>query len=241
MSSEKEAKQQQPKGKDGAGQKPKGDRPAKGAGKPKGGGEEKGGDDDAPRGPRVEPRLLTQYKTVVAPKLGEAFGMTNPMQRPRIKSIVLNVNVGRHLEGNKVPANVRQTVIDTIQKVTGQKPIVIKAKKSVSNFKLREGMESSVMVTLRRDHMWHFLDRFINLACPRIKDFRGLNEKAFDRQGNYSCGITEQGVFPEINMADVTFTHGMNINISFNGSTPEVSRFILTELGLPFRKPEPKK
>lgn len=239
MSSEKEHKQQ-PKGKDGA-PKAKGERPAKGAGKPKGGAPGATEDDDGPKAPRVEPRLQTHYKNVVAPKLGEAFGLKNPMQRPRLTSVVLNVNIGRHLEGNKVPPNVRQTVIDTIQKVTGQKPIVIKAKKSVSNFKLREGMESSVMVTLRRDRMWHFLDRFINLACPRIKDFRGLNEKAFDRQGNYSCGITEQGVFPEINMADVTFTHGMNINVSFNGSTPEVSRFILAELGMPFRKPEAPK
>ncbi len=162
------------------------------------------------------------------------------MQRPRLLSIVLNVNVGRHLENNKVPANVKATVLDTVQRVTGQRPVIIKAKKSVSNFKVREGAETAIMVTLRRDRMWHFLDRFINLACPRIKDFRGLKDKAFDGQGNYSCGITEQGVFPEINMAEATFTHGMNININFSGSKPEVSRFILAELGMPFRKEEPK-
>ncbi|MGD9689407.1 MAG: 50S ribosomal protein L5 [Phycisphaerales bacterium] len=234
--SEKEPKQNKPQG-----EKPKSDRPAKsGGGKPKGGDAKGGGDDDAPRGPRVEPRLQTRFKKEVAPKLEAAFALKNPMQRPRISHIVVNVNVGRHLENNKVPANVKTTVIDTVQKVTGQKPIILKAKKSVSNFKVREGAETAVMVTLRRDRMWHFLDRFINLACPRIKDFRGLNENAFDRQGNYSCGITEQGVFPEINMADATFTHGMNINIAFTGnSKPEISRFILGELGFPFRRAEP--
>jgi large subunit ribosomal protein L5 len=96
------------------------------------------------------------------------------------------------------------------------------------------------MVTIRRDRMWHFLDRLINLAAPRIKDFRGLNEKAFDRQGNYAMGLTEQGVFPEINMADAAFTHGMNINMCFRNSSPKLSRFVLAELGLPFAKPDQK-
>jgi large subunit ribosomal protein L5 len=118
--------------------------------------------------------------------------------------------------------------------------VVVKARKSVSNFKLRAGFESSAMVTIRRDRMWHFLDRLINLAAPRIKDFRGLNEKAFDRQGNYAMGLTEQGVFPEINMADAAFTHGMNINMCFSNSTPERSRFVLEQMGMPFRKPEKK-
>lgn len=230
--------------------KPQGQAPGKDAGKgaPKGGaarpakapkaaGADAGGE-ARPKGPRVEPRLLTKYKAEVSPKLGEKFGLQNPMQRPRLAAITLNVNIGRHLESNKVPPAVKQTVVDTITKVTGQKPVVVKAKKSVSNFKVREGAETAYIVTLRRDRMWHFLDRFINLACPRIKDFRGLKDTAFDRQGNYSCGITEQGVFPEINMADVNFTHGMNINFVFNGSKPEVSRFILAELGMPFRRPE---
>jgi large subunit ribosomal protein L5 len=131
-------------------------------------------------------------------------------------------------------------VLETIVKITGQKPVVVKARKSVSNFKLRAGFESSAMVTIRRDRMWHFLDRLINLAAPRIKDFRGLNEKAFDRQGNYAMGLTEQGVFPEINMADAAFTHGMNINMCFSNSTPERSRFVLEQMGMPFRKPEKK-
>jgi large subunit ribosomal protein L5 len=204
--------------------------------KPKGGHAAAAAADEAPAGPVQPPRLRVSYKETVAPKLGEQFGLKNPMQWPKIASIVVNVNMGRHLEGTKLPANVRDTVIETIRTITGQKPIVLKAKKSVSNFKVREGYETAAMVTLRRAHMWHFLDRFINLACPRIKDFRGLSEKAFDRQGNYSIGITEQGVFPEINMAEVNFTHGMNINVVFENSTPELSRFILQELGMPFRK-----
>lgn len=193
---------------------------------------------EADNGPRQTPRLKKMYDEKVAKEVGQKFGLTNPMQIPKLKSIVINVNMGRHLEGTKLPPNVKATVLDTLNKISGQKPIVIKAKKSVSNFKVRAGYETSAMVTLRRDHMWHFLDRLINLATPRIKDFRGLSPKAFDRQGNYSMGLTEQGVFPEINMAEVTFTHGMNINLQFSGSTPDMSRALLAELGMPFKKDE---
>jgi large subunit ribosomal protein L5 len=201
-----------------------------------GGGKHAAADAPEPTGPAEPARLRVAYKEKVAPKLGEAFGLKNPMQWPRLKAIVVNVNMGRHLEGTKLPPNVKDTVLTTITTITGQKPVVIKAKKSVSNFKVRAGYETSAMVTLRRDRMWHFLDRFINLACPRVKDFRGLNDKAFDRQGNYSVGLSEQGVFPEINMAEVVFTHGMNINLIFENSTPELSKFILSELGMPFRR-----
>lgn len=192
-------------------------------------------------GERTEPRLQTRYKGHVRKLLAEKHDVKNPMLQPKIEKVVINVNMGRHLEGTKIPANVKSTVLDTITRVTGQKPVVIKAKKSVSNFKVREGLETAAMVTLRRDRMWHFLDRLMNLAAPRIKDFRGFNEKAFDRQGNYALGLTEQGVFPEINMADATFTHGMHVNICFKNSSPELSRVVLTELGMPFRKPEEKR
>lgn len=195
---------------------------------------------EGPKGPAPIPRMKVAYDERVAKALSEKFGLTNPMQRPRITAITINVNMGRHLEGTKLPPNVRQTVLDTMTKISGQKPVVIKARKSVSNFKLRAGYEVAAMVTLRRERMWHFLDRLVNLATPRIKDFRGLNPKAFDRQGNYSMGLTEQGVFPEINMAEVTFTHGMHINIQFKNSSPELSRFLLTELGMPFQKKEDK-
>ncbi len=189
-----------------------------------------------PTGPKPTPRLKKLFDETVSKQVGERFGLANPMARPRLECIVLNVNMGRHLDNNKLPPNVKSTVLDTLATITGQKPVVLKAKKSVSNFKVREGAETAAMVTLRRDRMWHFLDRFINLATPRIKDFRGLKANAFDRQGNYSIGLSEQGVFPEIDMAQVTFTHGMNINFVFSRSTPELSRAVLEGLGMPFRK-----
>jgi large subunit ribosomal protein L5 len=225
---------ERPKG-EGKPGKPKEGRPgkdqkgAKGAGDGKG---EKGG----PVEPIVAPRLRDLYRGQVRQQIAEKFGIKNPMAMPRLEKITLNVNMGRHLDGNKIPPNVRTTVVDTLTKVTGQRPVVLKAKKSVANFKVREGMETAAMVTLRRDRMWHFLDRFVNLATPRIKDFRGLPRNSFDGQGNYSCGVTEQGVFPEINMAEAQFTHGMHINITFSGSNADLSRFVLESLGMPFAK-----
>jgi large subunit ribosomal protein L5 len=191
-------------------------------------------------GPRTPPRLEVLFKDEIRAKVAEKFGIKNPMQQPRLRKIVLNVNMGRHLEGTKLPPHVKAQVLDTLTQVSGQKPVVVRAKKSVSNFKVREGMETSAMVTIRRDRMWHFLDRLINLAAPRIKDFRGLPTEAFDRQGNYAMGVNEQGVFPEINMADAQFTHGMNINFIFTNSDKDKSRFVLEQLGMPFKKPETK-
>jgi len=195
---------------------------------------------EAAAGPKVPPRLRVMFDEQIRAKVAEKFSEPNPMAHPRLQKIVLNVNMGRHLEGTKIPPHVKAAVLDTLVTVTGQKPVVVKAKKSVSNFKLREGFESSAVVTIRRERMWHFLDRLINLATPRIKDFRGLPTEAFDRQGNYSMGITEQGVFPEINMAEAQFTHGMNINFIFSNSDKERSRFVLEQLGMPFKKPETK-
>jgi len=191
-----------------------------------------------PTGPAPTPRLETQFTDEISGQVAEQFGLKNPMSRPRMEKIVINVNMGRHLDGTKVPANVRESVLSTLETISGQKPVVLKAKRSVANFKVREGYETAAMVTLRRDRMWHFLDRLINLASPRIKDFRGLPEKSFDKAGNYSMGLTEQAVFPEIDMANVDFSHGMHINIVFKNSDPEKSRFVLERLGMPFRKPE---
>ncbi len=196
--------------------------------------------DAQPIGPLPEPRLVKLFQESIRGQIVEKFGIKNPMAQPKLEKIVVNVNIGRHLDGTKVPANIKQTVADTLTKIAGQKPIYIQAKKSVSNFKLREGYDSALMVTMRRDRMWFFLDRFIHLAAPRIKDFRGLPVKSFDRQGNYSMGLTEQGVFPEINMAEVNFTHGMHINFVFRNSNPELSRFVLDGLGMPFAKSEAK-
>ena len=187
------------------------------------------------------PRLKAQYDEQVRASIAKEFGITNVNAMPKLDKITLNVNVGRHIDGTKVPSNVREAVKHTLVTITGQKPVSILAKKSVSNFKVREGYETAFKVTLRREMMWHFMDRLINIAAPRVKDFRGLNDKAFDRQGSYSMGLTEQGVFPEINMAEQSFTHGMNINFSFSNSDPKLSRFVLAELGMPFKKPEKKK
>ena len=152
--------------------------------------------------------------------------------------VVINTGVGKSLENQKLKPEIRDTVISTLSTISGQKPIMILARKSVANFKVREGAPSSFMVTLRRDRMWHFLDRLMNLAIPRIKDFRGVKDSSFDTHGNYSMGLTEQAVWPEINMANVNFSHGMHINIAFENSTPEMSRFVLRELGMPFVRPE---
>ena len=193
-------------------------------------------------GPPAGPsRLRTLYVDEVRSKVAKEFGLTNPMSQPSLEKITLNVNMGRHLDGTKLPPNVKSTVLDTLTTISAQKPIMLKAKKSVSNFKVRAGYETAAMVTLRRDRMWHFLDRLVHLASPRIKDFRGLSRTSFDRQGNYSMGLTEQGVFPEINMAEVSFTHGMNINFSFANSNPEKSLFVLESLGMPFTRIDEKK
>lgn len=195
---------------------------------------------DAAKQPNM-PRMRARFDDEVRPKIAEKFGLANRMAQPELEKITINVNMGRHLDGTKVPANVKESVLHTLRTISGQKPVMISAKKSVSNFKVRAGYDTAAMVTLRRDRMWHFMDRLVNLTTPRIKDFRGLNDKAFDRQGNYSMGLTEQGVFPEINMAEQNFTHGMNINFSFSNSNPELSKFVLDELGMPFRKPAVKK
>lgn len=184
------------------------------------------------------PRLKKEFEDRVRKEVAEKFGVTNPMEQPSLDKITINVNMGRHLDGTKVPANIKSTVIETLRQISGQQPVIVKAKKSVSNFKVREGYDSAAMVTLRRQRMWDFMDRLIHLATPRIKDFRGLKRNAFDRQGNYSMGLNEQGVFPEINMAEVTFTHGMNINFSFSNSNRDKSEFVLESLGMPFTKDE---
>jgi large subunit ribosomal protein L5 len=192
----------------------------------------------APRGPRVKQRLQAIYDDTVAPSVLERFGLRNRHELPKISKVVVNVGVGRQLENQKLKPEVRETVMQTLSAITGQRPVMIKARKSVANFKVREGAPSAFMVTLRRERMWSFLDRLLNLAIPRIKDFRGVKDLAFDKAGTYSLGLTEQGVWPEINMAAVSFTHGMHINIVFERSSPEKSRAVLEALGMPFTRRE---
>ena len=185
---------------------------------------------------KTQPRLLTKLRDEVTPKLMKEFDLRNPHQVPTLKKIVVNVGVGRHLENQKLKPEFRDTVISTLSTISGQKPVMVKARQSVANFKVREGAPSAFMVTMRRERMWSFLDRLINLAMPRIKDFRGVSDKNFDSNGNFSFGLTEQAVWPEINMANFSHTHGMNINIVFDNSTPAISRKLLTELGFPFAR-----
>jgi large subunit ribosomal protein L5 len=188
--------------------------------------------------PADTPRLAKLYQETVAPKTAERFELRNVHQRPRLIKIVVNCGVGRFQENQKLKPEVRDTVTETLTTITGQRPVVVLAKKSVSNFKVREGAPSGFVVTLRRDRMWHFLERLVNLTIPRIRDFRGLKDTSFDPAGNYSMGLGEQAVWPEINMSRVTFTHGMNINMVFENSTPAMSKFVLSELGMPFVRHE---
>jgi large subunit ribosomal protein L5 len=179
-------------------------------------------------------RLKTKYVDEIAPKLREEFNLQNVNQQPSLEKIIVNVGVGKVLENQKLKPDVRDTVISTLTTITGQKPVMILAKKSVANFKVREGAPSAFMVTIRRERMWNFLDRLINFATPRIKDFRGLSRKSFDQGGNYGMGLTEQAVWPEIDMGRVTFIHGMHINFVISNSDPAKSLFLLEGLGMPF-------
>ncbi len=180
--------------------------------------------------------LKAQLEKEIWPKVSEKFGIRNQMALPRLEKITVNVGVGKQLENNKLRPGVKDAVYETLSAVTGQQPILIVARKSVSNFKVREGAPSAMMVTLRRDRMWSFLQRVIHLAIPRVKDFRGLPPKSFDKAGNYSFGFAEQAVFPEIDMGKANFVHGMNLNLVFRNSSPEISQFVLTELGFPFKR-----
>lgn len=185
-----------------------------------------------------KPRLAALYQETVAPKAAEQFRLRNVHERPRLVKIIVNCGIGRFLENQRLKPEIRDTVTETLSTITGQRPVIVKARKSVSNFKVREGSPSALMVTLRGERMWHFLERLIHLAIPRIRDFRGVKDTAFDPGGSYSLGLHEQAVWPEINMSKVTFNHGMNINIVFENSDPEKSKFVLAELGMPFVRHE---
>jgi len=184
------------------------------------------------------PRLKKLYDETIAPKTMQQFGLGNPHETPRLEKVVVNCGIGRFLENQKLKPEVRDAVMDTLTTISGQKPLIVKARRSVANFKVREGAPSAIMVTMRRQRMWHFLDRLINLAIPRIKDFRGVKAKSFDAAGNYSLGLSEQAVWPEIQAGKITVVHGMHVNLVFRNSDPEKSRFVLTELGMPFVRPE---
>ena len=177
-------------------------------------------------------RLLEKYKSEVIGDLTKRFNYTNPLSIPKLQKIVISMGIGEaHQEKNKLEVAHKQ-----LGRIAGQRPVVMRAKKSVSNFKLREGYDVGLKVTLRGARMYEFLDRLVSLAIPRVKDFRGLNPSAFDGRGNYNMGLVEQSVFPEIDPGALTFTQGMNIAMQTSAETDEEARELLTLLGMPFRK-----
>jgi len=178
------------------------------------------------------PRLLEKYRNEVAAGLVERFSYDNPMAVPKLQKIVLSMGMGNaHEDMKKLEAAQAQLAL-----IAGQHPVVTKARKSVSNFKLREGYPVGLKVTLRGARMWEFLDRLVSLVIPRVRDFRGLSPSNFDGRGNYNMGLIEQTVFPEIDPATVTFTQGMNIAMQTSAKTDEEARELLALLGMPFRK-----
>ena len=176
-------------------------------------------------------RLLEQYRTDVAPRLAKEFDRPNPLSVPWLEKIVITMGMGRAAREE----GMLETAAEELALITGQKPIITRARKSISNFKLREGMSVGLKVTLRGQRMYEFLDRLITLAIPRVKDFRGLSPSGFDGRGNYNMGLSEQTVFPEIDPSKVKFTQGMNIAIVTTAKTDEEARRLLTLLGMPFR------
>lgn len=176
------------------------------------------------------PRLRVRYTSEVVGKLQEEFGYTNPMQVPRMTKIVVNMTTKDAVQNAKVLDSAR----DELTLIAGQRAVITKARRSIANFKLREGMPLGTRVTLRGARMWEFLDRLVGVAIPRIRDFRGVNPKAFDGRGNYSLGVTEQLIFPEIEYDKVNRVHGFNIAFVTTAQTDEEGHALLKHLGMPF-------
>lgn len=198
--------------------------------------EEVGAADEAPTGPIPEPRLSVHYREKVVPALREKYGQKNALALPRLEKIVISMGLGKIATAGGADAKAK---FDQAEKelgiIAGQKPVRCKAKKSVANFKVREGQETGLKVTLRGKRMYEFLDRLITLTIPRVKDFRGLPPGGFDKSGNYNFGFTEQTVFPEIDSATVTFQQGMNLTLCTTAGSAERGRELLRQFGFPFR------
>jgi large subunit ribosomal protein L5 len=177
-------------------------------------------------------RLKERYQKEVAPAIAKEFGITNPMAIPRVQKVVLNMGMGEAIANAKI----LDTATDELRAITGQKPVITKAKKSIASFKLRQGMPIGVMVTLRGERMYEFLDRLVSIALPRVRDFRGVSPKAFDGRGNYTIGVREQLIFPEIDFNKVDKLRGMNISIITTARNDEQARALLKGLGMPFRQ-----
>ena len=178
------------------------------------------------------PRMKQRYLDVAVPALMKEFSYKNPMQAPKLVKVVLNVGMGEAITNAKALDH----AAEELGKITGQRPVITRAKKSIATFKLREGMPIGCMVTLRRERMYEFLDRFISAALPRIRDFKGVSSKSFDGRGNYTVGIKEQVIFPEIEYDKVDSVHGLDIVIVTTAKTDEEGRALLGHLGMPYRK-----
>ena len=193
--------------------------------------------DHTPKAREGAPRLLTYYEQTVRPRLAKEFGLANPHQVPRLEKIVINVGMG---DANKNPKQL-ESAVEELSAITGQKAVVTRAKKAIANFGLRAGMPVGAFVTLRGARMYEFLDRFITLAIPRIRDFRGLPSRSFDGRGNYTFGIREQMIFPEVDYDKVEKIHGMDITMVTSTSRDDLAMALLRELGWPFRGETPQK
>ncbi len=176
------------------------------------------------------PRLKTRFREEVVSRLQRELGLDNPMQVPRLDRVVLNMGVGDALKDGRM----LEAAVDDLTTITGQKPVITKARKSIAGFKLREGMAIGAKVTLRGDRMWEFIDRLVAIAIPRIRDFRGLNPSAFDGRGNFTLGLTEQLIFPEIDYDKVVKVRGMDITVVTTAKNDEEGRALLVALGFPF-------
>ena len=179
----------------------------------------------------VAPRFIAKYTKEVIPALTKQFGYTNPNEVPKIEKIVINMGLGQAVTNPKII----DSAVDELRAITGQKPVVTRAKKAIASFKLRANIPIGAMVTLRKAKMWEFLDRFVSVALPRQRDFRGVSRRAFDGKGNYTIGLKEQIIFPEIDYDRIDVIKGMNISIVTTARTDEEGRALLQHLGMPFR------
>ncbi len=177
-------------------------------------------------------RLKEIYQNELVPKLKEELQLDNVMEVPHVEKVVVNMGLGEAIQNVKI----LESAVEEMSRITGQKAVITRAKKSIAQFKLREEMPIGVMVTLRRDRAYEFLDRLINVALPRVRDFKGVSAKAFDGRGNYTLGIREQLIFPEIDIEEIDKIKGMNVTIVTSARTDEEGRALLTGMGMPFRK-----
>lgn len=184
---------------------------------------------------KIRPRLRKHYEERVRPKLMGEYGLENVHEVPRIEKIVVNVGIG---EASRNP-KLLDSVVEEVRRITGQQPVVTRARKSISNFALRQGMPVGVRVTLRKDRMYEFLDRLLNVVIPRIRDFRGLSTRSFDGRGNYTFGLKEQLVFPEVDYDQVQKVHGMDITVVTTTDKDDLAFALLREMGFPFRGETP--